>query len=157
MQSRDGGFAYVQANEAPHAHAAPPYRTMTGGGVLSLQMWDKGNQSSARSGIAYIRKNTKFDNDTIYCDLYGAYYEAQAMINRGGEEWKFYNSVFRDEILKNQGPDGSWKAPNNGSDKGVRAVVPSSFVHNVHYRTCLSTLMLEVYYRFLPGTGAGAK
>ena len=25
------------------------------------------------------------------------------------------------------------------------------------YRQCLATLMLEVYYRFLPGTGEGTK
>jgi hypothetical protein len=25
---------------------------------------------------------------------------------------------------------------------------------NPHYQTCLATLMLEVYYRFLPGTGS---
>ena len=26
-----------------------------------------------------------------------------------------------------------------------------------HYRTCLSALTLEVYYRFLPGTGQKTK
>ncbi|NIP93703.1 MAG: hypothetical protein GWO24_09680, partial [Akkermansiaceae bacterium] len=27
----------------------------------------------------------------------------------------------------------------------------------LHYRTCLSALTLEVYYRFLPGTGQKTK
>lgn len=152
MQARDGGFAY----QKPHEKSDKGYYTMTGGGVLSLQMWDKGSQSSARQGIKYIAENTKFDYNGIHSDLYGHYYEAQAMINRGGKEWQDYNRIFRDQVLNNQNPDGSWKAPNKGSGTGIRAVAPE-FVDNVHYRTCLCTLMLEVYYRFLPGTGAGTK
>jgi hypothetical protein len=35
--------------------------------------------------------------------------------------------------------------------------VAPQFVSNVHYRTCLNALMLEVYYRFLPGTGASVR
>ncbi|MCP5532885.1 MAG: terpene cyclase/mutase family protein [Akkermansiaceae bacterium] len=150
LRCRDGGFGYSRANEHPHAEG---YRTMTGGGVLSLQMLDKGSLSSARGGAKYIEDNGKFDYDTIYCDLYGAYYEVQAMMNRGGAQWKLYNKRFRDEILQNQNEDGSWKSPNNGKGQGVRAVA-AAWMTNTHYRTCLCTLMLEVYYRFLPGTGA---
>jgi hypothetical protein len=153
MLCSDGGFAYKDANETSHAG---DYRTMTGGGVLSLQMWDKGAMSSARRGTTYIAKNTKFDYNGIHSDLYGHYYEAQAMMNRGGKEWRDYNTIFRDQVLNNQNPDGSWKAPNKGSGSGIRAVGPE-FVGNAHYRTCLNILMLEVYYRFLPGTGAGTK
>jgi hypothetical protein len=151
MQCKDGGFAYAKADENPHADG---YRTMTGAGVLCLQMWDKGSQSSARQGSKYIEDNTKFDYNTEFSDLYGHYYEAQAMMNRGGEQWKKYNAMFRDQLLKNQNPDGSWKSP--GGNKQIRAVAPQ-FTTNAHYRTCLNTLMLEVYYRFLPGTGAGTK
>jgi hypothetical protein len=151
MQSRDGGFAYKNANENPHADG---YRTMTGGGVLSLQMWNKGAQSSARRGVSYILEHSKFDYNTEFCDLYGHYYEAQAMMNHGGAEWRKYNAMFRDQLLKNQNPDGSWKKPGGG--KKVRAVAPT-WVDNTHYRTTLCILMLEVYYRFLPGTGAGTK
>jgi hypothetical protein len=43
-----------------------------------------------------------------------------------------------------------------GGNNQIRAVAPQ-FVTDVHYRTCLCTLMLEVYYRFLPGTGAGVR
>lgn len=150
MRCRDGGFAYSRANEDPHA---PGYRTMTGGGILSLQMLGKGSLSSVRGGAKYIEDNGKFDYDTIYCDLYGLYYEAQAMMNRGGSQWKVYNARFRDELLANQDQDGSWKKPNNGKDTGLRAVA-AAWMSNTHYRTCLCTLTLEVYYRFLPGTGA---
>jgi hypothetical protein len=154
MSCRDGGFAYEKVNENPHAPGN--YRTMTGGGVLCLQMWDKGALSNARSGAKYIEDNTKFEYNSIHADLYGHYYEAQAMMNRGGEQWKKYNAIFRDQVLNNQNSDGSWKAPNGGNPKGMRAVTAENLTDNLHYRTCLNTLMLEVYYRFLPGTGAAA-
>jgi hypothetical protein len=151
LRCKDGGFAYSRPNENPHADG---YRTMTGAGLLCLQMFDKGSMSSARQAAKYIQDNSKFDYKTRYADLYGHYYEAQAMMNRGGQQWKWYNDMFRDQLLKNQNTDGSWPPP--GDKDGVRAVAPQ-FVSNVHYRTCLNTLMLEVYYRFLPGTGAGVR
>ncbi len=63
------------------------------------------------------------------------------MINYGGSSWKKYNRLFRDELLDHQEKDGTWisKATKHG---------------NLHMNTCLATFMLEVYYRFLPGTGA---
>ena len=151
LSCTDGGFAYQTPNETPHA---ADYRTLTGAGMLCLQMGGKGSQADVRKGAKYIQENSKFDYNTKYADLYGHYYEVQAMMNRGERDWKFYNDMFRDQLLKNQNPDGSWKTPGGG--QSLRAVGPE-FVSNVHYRTCLNTLMLEVYYRFLPGTGAGVK
>ena len=47
-------------------------------------------------------------------------------------------------ILDNQNPDGSWSQPKvAGPGTNGPAI----------YHTALCTLMLEVYYRFLPGTG----
>jgi len=146
LQNAQGGFGY----NSPNANHAKGYFSLTGAGVLSLQMWGKGNQSAVRKGAKYIEDNTKFDYNTEFADLYGHYYEAQAMMNRGGQQWKKYNEIFRDQLLKNQNPNGSWKAPGGG--KSVRAA-GATYVTNEHYRTCLNILMLEVYYRFLPGTG----
>lgn len=148
LQCKDGGFAYASANEAPHAAG---YRTMTGAAVLCLQLWDKGSQSGVRRGAKYIEENTRFDYHSEFSDLYGHYYEAQAMMNRGGKQWEKYNSMFRDTLLKSHNADGSWPAPGGG--RPIRAVAPQ-YTANAVYRTCLNTLMLEVYYRFLPGTGA---
>jgi hypothetical protein len=76
------------------------------------------------------------------------------MMNRGGQEWKDYNALMRDEVLKNQNPDGTWKSP----DGKLRAVGEEHFQgdapQHAFYRSALCTLMLEVYYRFLPGTGS---
>ena len=114
---------------------------LTGGGVLAFQMWGKSSSANVRKGTKYIRANTDFKWDEVSSDLYYHYYNAQAMINRGGEDWRSYNDLFRDELLKNQQTDGSWKNSNKHSG-------------NLHMSTCLATFMLEVYYRFLPATGA---
>ena len=117
--------------------------------MLCLQMWDKGSAAPVRNGAKYLRKNStfKYGDKGNASDLYCHYYESQAMMNRGGEDWKFYNKNFRDELLAAQDADGSFKATGGGGHQMNRA----------HYRTCLCILMLEVYYRFLPGTGAGTK
>jgi hypothetical protein len=72
------------------------------------------------------------------------------MMNRGGNEWKKYNDLMRDEVLKNQNADGTWKDIGNGAGVGgaLRGNGQAQF-----YRNCLATLMLEVYYRFLPSSG----
>jgi len=148
-QNAAGGFGY----SGTRGNGGFGYDTLTGVGVLSFQMWNKGSSSAVRKGAKYIEKHTKFDYNGSWCDLYAHYYESQAMMNRGGTQWKKYNAIFRDQVLDNQNADGSWKAPGGG--KKVNAVA-AKFVQDVHYRTCLNILMLEVYYRFLPGTGGGS-
>lgn len=115
---------------------------LTGGGVLAFQMWGEGKSKEARKGIDYIKDNSEFKWGTPGANLYYHYYNAQAMMNHGGKEWKDYNDGFRDVLLKAQSPDGSWS-----QSVGNHGPI------NQHMATCLATLMLEVYYRFLPGTG----
>ncbi|BCX49920.1 hypothetical protein HAHE_38280 [Haloferula helveola] len=150
-QKSNGGFGYSPKGGA---HSPNGYHTLTGAGMLSFQMWDKASVGAVRKGAKYVTEESKFDYDTADSDLYGHYYEAQAMIARGGEQWEKYNAMFRDELLDNQNGDGSWKAPGGGQKING---VATSYVGNAHYRTCLAIFMLEVYYRFLPGTGAGVK
>jgi len=153
MVNSDGGVGY----RSPGQTHAKGYFTMTGGGLLSLQMFGKGTSAAARRAASYIGKNTRFEYHSIHSDLYGHYYEAQAMLNRGGAQWRNYNAIFRDQLLQSQNPDGSWPAPNKGQQQGIRAVGAQQMFTNVHYRTALCTLMLEVYYRYLPGTGAAVR
>ena len=147
-QNANGGYGYTSPNLDGRE-----YFTLTGVGMLCNQMWGK-NPAEVRKGAQYVLQNTKFDYNTRFCDLYGHYYESQAMMQRGGEDWKQYNSLFRDQLLNNQDSDGSWKVPGGGA-KDLRAVA-GSYVGDKVYRTCLCTLMLEVYYRFL-STGGGGK
>ena len=107
-------------------------------------MWGEGKSKQAKKGIGYLKNNTDFKFGHKSGNLYYHYYNAQALINEGGKPWKDYNAKFRDQLLKNQNEDGSWKKGNNGNHGAI----------NTHMATCLATFMLEVYYRFLPGTSA---
>jgi hypothetical protein len=145
-QHENGGYGYTGPT------SAATYFTLTGVGMLSHQMWGKGNSQGVKRAAKYVMDNTRFDYNGECCDLYGHYYESQAMMQLGGEDWKKYNSLFRDQLLANQNPDGSWKVPGGGAKP--RAVAPT-YQSDAVYRTCLATLMLEVYYRFLSTGGGG--
>jgi len=148
-QNPNGGFGYTGKNSSESG-----YFTLTGVGMLCNQMWEKGNRTEVRKGARYVLENTRFDYNTGFCDLYGHYYESQAMMQRGGDEWKQYNNLFRDQILQNQDTDGSWKTPGGG--KKPRAT-GARWQQDKLYRTSLCTLMLEVYYRYLNTGGATGK
>ena len=144
-QADNGGFGYNGKNPVEGT-----YFTLTGVGMLCNQMWGKGARNEVRKGAKYITENTKFDYNTKDSNLYAHYYESQAMMQRGGEDWKFYNNLFRDQLLNNQDEDGSWKQPGIGGAFAGDG-------QGKTYRTCLATLMLEVYYRFLNTGGGGAR
>lgn len=136
-QNKDGAFGY----------AGPPpmdksYSALTGVGMLCNQMWGRGNRSEIRKAAKHVLERTTFDFKAG-CNLYAHYYESQAMIQRGGEEWTKYNTLVRDQLLNNQQQDGSWNVPPGAPHIGSNV-----------FSTCLCTLMLEVYYRFL-STGGG--
>jgi hypothetical protein len=89
-------------------------------------------------------------------DLCALYFNANALINRGGKQWTDFNAMFLPEILKAQTKDGSFKNFGTG-DNGKLLPFARQFQGEgevaVHCRACLAALTLEVYYRFLPGTG----
>ena len=133
LAAASGAFGYSNAGDGGGR--------LTGAGMLCLQIWDKGSRSATRNGGRYIDQNIKLDYNSASGDLYCHYYNVQAMLNRGGQPWQRYNAMFREQLLRNQNPDGSFKSPGGGPRK------------DAHFSTCLASLMLEVYYRFLPSTG----
>ena len=136
-QAESGAFGYTGRPGKGEGH-----HPLTGVGMLCFQMWGQGKGSVVRNAANHTLKTTKFDFKKG-ADLYAHYYESQAMMQRGTSEWKRYNEMFRDQLLNNQNTDGSWEIPPN-----------SKHVKNKHFSTCLCTLMLEVYYRFLSTGGA---
>jgi hypothetical protein len=136
LQGESGGFGYAGKP------SGEGYAKLTGAGVLCLQMSGKKYASEIRKGAKHIIELSKFDYAGKDSNLYTHYYESQAMMARGGSEWQKYNEMFRDQLIDSQNPDGGWKTPGSGG-----------LYTNPHYRNCLNILMLEVYYRFLPGTG----
>ena len=136
----------VQGEDGAIGYRHDPTRSpgLTGGGVLCFQIWDEGDSREVRKGIKFMDENVKFDwvKGEDHANLYYHYYNVQAYCNEGGKSWDAYNAMFRDSLLKAQTPDGAWV---QRMTHGAR---------NEHMATCLATLMLEVYYRFLPGTGS---
>jgi hypothetical protein len=134
VQGTDGSIGYRE-----YSGASPQ---LTSGAVLCFQMWDKGQDKTARQGLRYLRDRMAFEWGDESANLYYHYYNAQAMMNHGGSDWKKYNEDFRDKLLQAQNSNGSWSQTTHHGPI------------NDHMATCLATLMLEVYYRFLPGTGS---
>lgn len=147
----DGKFSYKENGNMPRS-------SLVGVGVLSLQMTGNGSDSAARKGLDWIKNNVKTlqwgqgsGTENVKSNLYMHYYCVQAAMNRGGDVWTSYNKAFRDAVLSGQNADGSFRKNDVGYVSGMSNKSESI------YRQCLATLMLETYYRFLPGTGEGTK
>jgi hypothetical protein len=136
-QQKHGGFGYNMNGPVGSANG---HFTLTGAGTLCLQQHKGVSNGDARRGIRYLSKNSRFNFDKS-ANLYEHYYSSQAMVNYGGEPWKNYNLLVRDELLKRQNSDGSWPNPERNEHQAGPI-----------YNTCLATLMMEVYYRYLPST-----
>ncbi len=146
-QAGDGGFGYQGTAPAGGAAGA----SLTGVGMLSFQIWDKGSASPVRKGEDYAAKRMRFEWDGPQCDLYAHYYLSQAMFRRGGRSWEKYRPQVFDTLLPSQAADGSWPVPGGGSKvQAVGALFANDTPEGRHYRTTLAALMLEVPYRYLP-------
>ena len=116
--------------------------SMTAEGLLCRQYlgW---KQSDPRlvQGLDYLVNNPIRFADM---DVYYWYYCTQAMHHMGGDHWKQWNSVMRQEVpseqIKTGNEGGSWEpSRDRHGHLGGRL-----------YTTCLCIYMLEVYYRHLP-------
>ena len=78
-------------------------------------------------------------------DLYAIYYISQILHHFGGPEWTNWNSKMRNFLVSTQlsggRGKGSWYSNRDFDVRGGR-----------HYSTCMSILILEVYYPHLPST-----
>lgn len=98
----------------------------------------KADHESLKRGVLYLAKVGPSKNNAYY-----NYYATQVMHHIGGEAWKQWNNVMRDQLIATQvkdGPEGgSWTPGGPHSQPGGRL-----------YETCLNVMTLEVYYRHLP-------
>jgi hypothetical protein len=134
--ARDGsGFVY---EGKPGVQAASGARwTMTGVGVLCLQFLDKPNAPQVRAGLRVL-KEVPFEWKSDRQPVYGYYYVTQARFHQATPAaWQAWNSQMQSVLLKHQKTDGHWEG--GDYDQGSHV-----------YTTTLCTLMLEVYYRYLP-------
>jgi hypothetical protein len=146
------GFGYASPSSTP---------SMTGAGTLCLQLLGKPDCPEVRSGLKWMEetKHPIFDVTWAKEDatpapaadkgkaapkagaknpVYAWYYITQAKFQKGESDWKEWNPKFTTALIRNQiveGKLGHWE----GGDHGAKV-----------YTTALCTLMLEVYYRYLP-------
>ena len=135
----NSGFVYGSTQGvAPKGGATP---SMTAVGTLCLQLLGRGNSPCVTAGLQFSERvqpqwpASKDGKGTV--PMYTWYYLTQAKFQKGGKVWDSWNSAFSREIIANQKADGHWE----GGDHG-----------GVVYSTTLCTLMLEVYYRYLPSS-----
>jgi hypothetical protein len=135
------------------------------GDVLFRYRNDKPSQSMTAIGtLMMIFRGASRDQRSIYqavqylanqgpseIDMYYNYYATQSLFHYGDPYWKPWNYKMRDYLVRNQVPEGhmagSWWFDRDYSNKiGGRL-----------YVTCMSCLILEVYYRYLPVYGETAE
>ena len=126
---------------ASYRFGEPPRAAMTAEALFSRQMLGmKRENPSSLEAIEYLIKHPPRQTEQ---DLYYWYYGTLAMYQYGGEPWRRWNDQLRDTLVATQRKTdhaaGSWDPRDNWSLHGGRI-----------YSTALSTLCLEVYYRFLP-------
>jgi hypothetical protein len=150
---------------------------LTGAGVLSLQLVDaKEYSKEITAGIKaiidpdrelekrlkamnpeqayFIYHDNDFDYNSPKGNLYAWYYTTNAMFQKGGAHWRKWNRLFMQPVLNAQQGDGSWPAcAGENAAGGLTYQGGGNNADAVIYRNALLTLMLEVYYRYLP-TGA---
>ena len=136
----NSGFVYSGKTGIPPNGGATP--SMTGCGTLCLQLLGRGNSPCVTAGIQYLERvqpqwpsGRDKDGKPAKVPVYAWYYVTQAKFQKGGKVWDSWNRAFVREVIANQQSDGHWENGDWGGDV---------------YTTCLCTLMLEVYYRYLP-------
>jgi hypothetical protein len=135
--ARDGsGFVYCGEITTPPATGAK--WTMTGVGTLALQLLGAGSTPQARQGLKLLADIPFAWPRDAKPSVYGFYYLTQAKFQSGNTSaWNLWNRQMQQTLLRSQNPDGHWEG--GDYDQGSHV-----------YTTALCTLMLEVYYRYLP-------
>jgi hypothetical protein len=132
-----GSYYAYQENSAPT-------KSMTAEGLLCRQYlgWQHDDERLLR-GANYLLENLP-DWDRSDRDAYYWYYATQVCHHMEGQHWQRWNKVMRELLPRRQEKQGkergSWNPEGfRWSSEGGRLFI-----------TCLSTYMLEVYYRHLP-------
>ena len=150
------GFCYGEAPDGKRS-------TMTAVGTLCLQLLGDGRSSEAKAGLSSLESPSNFwfdwkgkDSKVPHWSMYQWYYQTQAIFqgNDGtGSNWKKWNRMFSQELIRRQKSDGRWETPSfehEGPGKGGHGEQSFQGLDQPVYATSLACLMLTVYYRYLP-------
>ncbi len=132
---------------AGYREDTPPSPSMTAEAMFCKQMLGmRRDNAASREAAEYLL--ARLPTRTTFNEYYW-YYGTLAMYQYGGEGWRDWNGAIRDLLTSEQRTDGdfagSWDPLGPWAQYGGRI-----------YSTALSTLCLEVYYRFLPLYQMGA-
>ncbi len=162
-------FHYAEKGEyGGFNYSAPGVGGLTGVGILCLQFLGESKSKEVRSSLPTLAsypftwqeekdEKEKAKETAGKGNLYFWYYNTQAYFQEGGATWDAWNKEFSAPLVnlqkviskdvsgyvdhKGEPHDiGSWDGGPHFHDGGEGAV----------FKTLLSTLMLEVYYRYLP-------
>jgi len=134
-----GSFGYRKAGDHKY--------TLTGVGLLCKLYWQGKMDAKLRESVKEIMAGPDVSYVAATSNLYSWYYNTQACFMVGGSTWEKWNRMFQDELIRNQTPLGNWPPIQAAKDKSLNK---EDTMDGNLYRTCLCTLMLEVYYRYLP-------
>ena len=134
-QDKSGKFAYKEGTNGK--------ASLTGAGVLCLQIWKNAKSEEATKGLDWIIANQSLDWKSV--NVYEWYYHAQACfqatgVSGGAKYWRAWNKDFQQIVCGAQASDRHW--PHGKHFHGDTDI----------YRTTMTILMLEVYYRYMPTT-----
>lgn len=130
------GFVYEGKSGAPTQSGGRT--SMTGVGTLCLQMLGRPNTPQVRGGLRALQKAELDWPENGKGGVYGGYYITQAKFWGGDKiDWPNWNRQMQQKLILRQKSDGHWAQGDYDNGSHV-------------YTTTLCTLMLEVYYRYLP-------
>ena len=118
-------------------------RRIAGNEGREYEFGGRGDGDEVKKGLDFIlttRKSLSYGS----INFYEWYYSTQACFQASGKTWDAWNDMFLEPLLEAQDKSGYW--PQERSDTTNKQSKGDGDV----YRTCLATLMLEVYYRYLP-------
>jgi len=146
-----GGFGYT----GPSTSSG-----LSGAGAYSMQLVGEARSKEVRNTLPMIAQRFPFDweNPNGRSPLYYWYYNTQAFFHEGGAAWDDWNKQFSSGLVKAQTVTGngtSGYVDHNGHPQELGYwTSPTPREHNGGngevMDTILCTLMLEVYYRYLP-------
>lgn len=122
----DGGFRY-QLNSGGSAFPR------SAAGVASLYYAGIYQDDALKLGLDYLRRNNGEIVSRGGHYFYGHYYAVQAMYLAGGVYWAEWFPAIREELLRQQQPNGSWNSE-----------------YGEEYGTAMALLVLQIPNRFLP-------
>jgi hypothetical protein len=120
----------------------PPTASMTAEGMFTqLMLGLDPSEPRQQMSVDFVLQHLPDWHDDP--NTYFWYYASLALFQHQGPAWQIWNQALKRELVENQRRDGraagSWNPVGEWAEVGGRI-----------YQTAICTLMLEVYYRYLP-------